>query len=180
VKDLRFVGHLDLKAANDLSVRLRKSVEAMTEQHLVGFDPHEVFTIGNEHHQKHDPVRGQAMYLCVVVLEEISNELVDGHPESTVKEVDKDYNLARIRGRHILAKGTPVTQKLPWHQKSPTTRFLMSSSIAVNTSHGELGTRLHPPLLFKLISSSFTELMVLFFLVRVFLGTMTATAGSGI
>jgi hypothetical protein len=120
------------------------------------------------------------MYLRVVVLEEISNKPVDGHPESIVKEVDKDYNLTRIRGGHILAKGTPVTQKLPWCQESPTTRFLMSSSVAVNTTHGELGTRLHPPLLFELISSSFTELMVLFFLVRVFLGTMTATAGSEI
>jgi hypothetical protein len=49
VKDLRFVGRLDPKATDDLSVRLRKNVEAMTEQHLVGFDPHEVFTIGNEH-----------------------------------------------------------------------------------------------------------------------------------
>jgi hypothetical protein len=49
VKDLRFVGRLDTKATDDLSVRLRKNVEAMIEQHPVGFDPHEVFTIGNEH-----------------------------------------------------------------------------------------------------------------------------------
>jgi hypothetical protein len=49
------------------------------------------------------------VYLHVVVLEEISNEPVDGHSESIVKEVDEDYNLIRIRGKHILAKGTSVT-----------------------------------------------------------------------
>jgi hypothetical protein len=38
------------------------------------------------------------MYLRVVVSEEISDELVDGHPKSMAKEVDKDHNLARIRG----------------------------------------------------------------------------------
>jgi hypothetical protein len=37
------------------------------------------------------------MYLHVVVSKEISDEPVDGHPESTVKEVDEDYNLTRIR-----------------------------------------------------------------------------------
>jgi hypothetical protein len=31
MKDLRFVGRLDPKVADDLSVRLRKNVEAMTE-----------------------------------------------------------------------------------------------------------------------------------------------------
>ena len=66
------------------------------EQRLVGFDPCEVFTIGNEHRQKHDPVRGQVMYLRVMVLEEISNEPVDGHPEFAAKEVDEDYNLIGI------------------------------------------------------------------------------------
>ena len=69
------------------------------------------------------------MFLHVMVSEEISDEPVDGHPESAVKEVDEDYDLSGIRGRHILAKGTPVTQKLPWHQEPPTTRFLMSSSV---------------------------------------------------
>jgi hypothetical protein len=38
------------------------------------------------------------VYLCVVVLEKISDEPVDGHLESTTKEVDEDYNLAKIRG----------------------------------------------------------------------------------
>jgi len=56
VKEGRFVGRFDPKAADDLPVRLRKNVEETTKQHLVGFDPREVFTIGNEHHQKHDPV----------------------------------------------------------------------------------------------------------------------------
>ena len=55
------------------------------------------------------------MYLRVMVSEEISDELVDGHPESTAKEIDEDYNLTRIRGGHILAKGTLVIRKLPWH-----------------------------------------------------------------
>ena len=58
VKEGRFVGHLDPKAIGDLSVRLRKNVEATTKQRLVGFDLYEVFIIGNEHRQKHDPVRG--------------------------------------------------------------------------------------------------------------------------
>jgi hypothetical protein len=56
VKEWRFVGRLDPKAVGDLLVRLRKNVKAMIEQRLVGFDPHKVFTIGNEHHHKHDPV----------------------------------------------------------------------------------------------------------------------------
>jgi len=64
------------------------------------------------------------MYMCVVVSEEISDEPVDGHPESVAKEVDEDYNLARIRGGHILAKGTPVTQKLPWHQETTNHKIL--------------------------------------------------------
>ena len=113
VKEGRFVGYLDPKVAGDLSIRLRKNVKAMTKQCPVGFNPHEVFIIGNEHRQKHDPVQGQVVYLHVVVLEEISNEPMDGHPKSLAKEVDKDYNLAGIRGGHILAKGKPVTQKLP-------------------------------------------------------------------
>ena len=50
VKEWRFVGILDPKAAGDLPVRLRKNVEATTKQRPVGFDPHEIFTIGNEHH----------------------------------------------------------------------------------------------------------------------------------
>ena len=127
-----------------------------------------------------DPVRGQVVYLRVMVSEEILDEPVHGHPESMTKEVDEDYNLAGIRGGHVLAKGTPVTQKLPWHQEPPTTRFLMSSSIAVDTSHGELGTGLHPPLLFELIYSSPIEIMVLVFLAGVFVGAKTVTTGSGI
>ena len=75
----------------------------------MGFDPHEVLTIGNKHRQKHDPIWGQVVYLRIMVSEEISDELVDGHPESTAEEVDEVCNLTRIRGRHILAKGTPVT-----------------------------------------------------------------------
>jgi hypothetical protein len=39
---------------------------------------------------------------------------------------------------------------------------------------------LHPALLFELISSSLTELMVLIFLARVFLGAMTVIAESRI
>jgi hypothetical protein len=85
---------------------LRKNVEAVVEQRLVGFDPCEVLTIGDEHRQKHDPIRGQMMYLHVMVSEEVSVEPVDGQPESTSKEVDKDYDLAGIRGGYILAKGT--------------------------------------------------------------------------
>jgi hypothetical protein len=46
------------------------------------------------------------MYLHVMVSEEVSVEPVDGQPESTSKEVDKDYDLAGIRGGYILAKGT--------------------------------------------------------------------------
>ena len=49
------------------------------------------------------------VYLRVMVSEEISDKLVDGHPKSMVKEVDKDSNLFEIRGRHVLAKATPVT-----------------------------------------------------------------------
>ena len=49
------------------------------------------------------------MYLRVMVLEEISDEPLDGHPESTTKEVDEDNNFVGIRGGHVLAKGTPVT-----------------------------------------------------------------------
>jgi hypothetical protein len=48
VKEGRFVGCLDPKDANDLSVKLRKNVKATTKQCLVGFDPHEVLTIGNK------------------------------------------------------------------------------------------------------------------------------------
>jgi hypothetical protein len=102
VKEWRFVDCLDPKVAGDLSVRLRKNIEAMIEQCPMGFDPREVSTIRNEHRQKHDPIWGQVMYLCLVVSEETSNELVDGHPESVAKEVDKDYNLTKIRGGHIL------------------------------------------------------------------------------
>jgi hypothetical protein len=114
VQEWRFVGRLNPKAFGDLPVRLRKNVEATTKQHPVGFNPHEVFTIGDEHRQKHDPVWGQVVYLCVMVSEEISDEPVDGHPESMAKEVDEDYNLTRIRGGHVLAKGTLVTRKLSW------------------------------------------------------------------
>ena len=49
VKEWRFVVHLDPKAIGDLSFRLRKNIDATTKQRPVGFDPHEVFTIGNEH-----------------------------------------------------------------------------------------------------------------------------------
>ena len=58
VKEGRFVGHLDPKAADNLPVRLRKNIEAMTKQRPVGFDPCEVLAIGNKHRQKHDPIRG--------------------------------------------------------------------------------------------------------------------------
>ena len=109
MKERRFVGRLDPKATGDLSVRLRKNVEAAVEQRLVGFDPREVLAIGKEHHQKHDPIQGQVVYLRIMVSEEISDEPMDGHPKSTVKEVDEDYNLAEIRGWHIVAKGTLVT-----------------------------------------------------------------------
>jgi hypothetical protein len=64
----------------------------------VGFDPRDVFIIGNEHHQKHDPIRGQVVNLRVMVSEKILDEPMDGHPESTVKEVNEDYNLTGIRG----------------------------------------------------------------------------------
>jgi hypothetical protein len=57
---------------------------------------------------------------------------------------------------------------------------LMSSSIAVDTSHRELGMGLCPPLLFETISSSLTKLMVLVFLARAFYGAMTMTTTSGI
>ena len=49
------------------------------------------------------------MYLHVMVSEEISDEPMDGHPKSIAEEVDEDYNLARVRGGHILTKGTPAT-----------------------------------------------------------------------
>ena len=62
------------------------------------------------------------MYLRVMVSEEISDEPVDGHLESMAKEVNKDYDLTRIRGGHVLAKGTPVTQKFPQRQESPNHR----------------------------------------------------------
>jgi hypothetical protein len=94
------------------------------------------------------------MYLNVMVSEEISDKLVDGHPESTAKKVNEDYDLIGVRGRDIMAKSTLIAQKLFWHQKSPTIRLLMSSSITVDTSHRELGTGLSPPLFFELISSS--------------------------
>ena len=124
VKEWRFISCLDPKAAGDLPVRLRKNVEATIKQHPVGFNPHEVFTIGDEHRQKHNLIQGQVVYLCVMVSEEISDELVDGHPKSTTKEIDEDYNLTEIMGGHVLAKGTPVTQKLPWHQESPNHKIL--------------------------------------------------------
>jgi hypothetical protein len=44
-----------------------------------------------------------------MVLEKISDEPMDGHPEFVEKEVDEDYNLTKIRGGHILTKGTPIT-----------------------------------------------------------------------
>ena len=84
----------------------------------MGFNPDEILTIRDEHRQKHDPIRGQVMYLCVMVSEEISDEPVDGNPESTTKKVNEDYDLTEIRGRDILAEGTPITQKLFWCQKS--------------------------------------------------------------
>jgi hypothetical protein len=91
----------------------------MTKQCLVGFNPREVFIVGNEHRQKHNPIWGQVVYLLVVLLEEILDEPMDGHPESVAKEVNEDYNLTKIRGGHVLAKGTLVTRKLPWCQESP-------------------------------------------------------------
>jgi hypothetical protein len=133
VKEGRFVGCLDPKVVGDLSDRLRKNIEATTKQHPVGFDPREIFIIGNKHHQKHDPVQGQVVYLRVMVSEEVLDEPVDRHPESAMKEVDEDYNVIKVGGGHILAKGTPVTRKLPWHQEPPTIRFLISSSVVVDT-----------------------------------------------
>jgi len=119
VKEGRFVGHLDPKAIGDLSVRLRKNTEATIEQRLVGFDPRRVHTIGNKHRQKHDPIRGQVVYLRIMVLEEILDKPVDGNPKSMVEEVNEDYNLTEIGGEHILAKGTPVTQKAPLAPETP-------------------------------------------------------------
>jgi hypothetical protein len=48
-----------------------------------------------------------------MVSKEISDEPVDGYPKSMVEDVNEDYNINGIRGGHILAKGTPVTRKLP-------------------------------------------------------------------
>ena len=79
VKEGRFVGCLDPKAIGNLSIILRKNVNATTEQRPVGFNPHEVLIIGNKHRQKHDPVRGQVVYLRIVVSEEILDKLVYGH-----------------------------------------------------------------------------------------------------
>lgn len=56
-------------------------------------------------------------------------------------------------------------------------RLWMSSSVAVDTSHGELGVELLPPLpLFELILSSLTELIGLVFLARVFFSSISTTA----
>jgi hypothetical protein len=56
----------------------------------------------------------------------------------------------------------------------PITRLLMSSSVTVDTSHGEIGAGLYPPLLlFELIPSSLSELIDMVFLARFFLGTIT-------
>jgi len=63
VKEQRFVDHLDPKAAGDLLVRLRKNIEVAAKQRPMGFNPRKVLIIGNEHHQKHDPVQGHVMYL---------------------------------------------------------------------------------------------------------------------
>ena len=115
------------------------------------------------------------MYLRVMVSEEILNEPVDWNPESVAKEVDEEHNLAKIWPRAHRYPETSFSARNP-----PTMRLLMSSSITVDTSHGELGMGLRPPLLFELISSSLTELMVLVFLPRVFLGAMTAIAESRI
>ena len=118
MEERRLVDRLDPKATGDLSLRLRKNVEATEKQRPVGFDPREVLAIGDKHRQMQDPVRGNVVYLRVMVLEEISNKPVDGHPKSVVKEVNEDYDLARIRGTDVLAKSTPVTQMLLRHQKS--------------------------------------------------------------
>ena len=48
MKEGRFVSCPDPKVVGDLLVRLRKNVEAIIEQCPVGFDPHEVLTIGNK------------------------------------------------------------------------------------------------------------------------------------
>ena len=58
MKEGTFIARLDPKATGDLLVRLRKNVEATIEQSLVGFDPREVYTIGNEHRHRHDPIQG--------------------------------------------------------------------------------------------------------------------------
>ena len=92
------------------------------------------------------------MYLRVVVSEEISNEPMDGHPKSLAKEVDKDYNLAGIKGGHILAKGTPVTQKFPWRQEPPNHKIL--DILLRHRRHlpRRTGDGTPSPLLFELIS----------------------------
>ena len=64
------------------------------------------------------------MYLHVMVLKEISDKPLDGHTESMVKKVEKDYDLAEIKGRDVLAKGTSVTQKFPRRQESPNHKIL--------------------------------------------------------
>ena len=49
MKEGRFVDRLDPKAVDDLSVRFRKDIKAMTKQRSMVFDPHKIFTIGNKH-----------------------------------------------------------------------------------------------------------------------------------
>ena len=120
------------------------------------------------------------MYLHVVVSEETLDEPVDGYPESMAEEVDEDYNLARVKGGHILVKGTPVTRKLPWCQEPPNHKILVI--LLRRRRHLPWRTRdgTPSPLLFEPRSSSLTELMVLVFLALVFLDAITMTARSGI
>jgi hypothetical protein len=61
----------------------------------VGFDPYKFLTIGNEHCQKHDPVQGQVVYLCVMALQEILNKLVDWKSESLVSSINSRHTQPR-------------------------------------------------------------------------------------
>jgi hypothetical protein len=119
------------------------------------------------------------MYLRVTVSKEILDKPVDGHHESTAKEVDKDYDLTGVGGRDVLAKGTLVDPKLLRHQKSPNHQALDVLLCRRRHLPWRIGDEILSPLLFELISSSPTELMVLVFLARVFLDAI-ATAGSRI
>lgn len=57
------------------------------------------------------------MYLRVVIMEEIPNELVNRDTEATTEEVDEDHDLIGIRRRDFLAQGAPVPRELHWCQE---------------------------------------------------------------